>query len=628
MEIEPSKFINEDISVSKAELLDATSATSRLYKLRIGGRLYFMKQLRAEYAADPRYRSMFFKEYENGKAIKHPYVVEYTSINENEDGLYILMEYVNGITLADKLRTEPEYFATEKNIYLLVEQLLEALRAMHACNIIYLDLSPNNIILTKTENSLKLVDLGFSINDSNDFTAGFTKNFVAPEAVEGSVRDVDNRSDIYAVGCLLRYIEEKTGVPLPSRLQRVKARCLLPVKSKRYASVDEILSIVKNRKRAKWGRVAAWVAAVAVLLLGFVCSPLCSALVNYIGWETGRYPARFEEGGIFYAVTSHSERTVAVSFKGSTPGEYEYEYKGGEIVIPRTVTNNGREFAVTSIDCKAFFNPYVSQVPIPAGITTIADSAFYGCLLNDTVRIPASVTSIGAVAIYPMCYIKGYVVDAANPVYDSRGGCNALIETATNTLVAGCESTVIPGNVTSIADNAFMGVEGLTYINIPPSVTEIGKNAFVHTGLKEIVLPAGLAELKQYTFQYCSNLRSVALPASLTTIGMAALSHCAFEELVIPDSVVASGAYAFDCNRHLEKVVIGAGCRAIGDCAFDGCHKLATVVSRIPAHALFEVNNNVFGNISKDCVLYVPKGAAAAYKNTHGWAGFSRIVEM
>ena len=61
---------------------------------------------------------------------------------------------------------------------------------------------------------------------------------------------------------------------------------------------------------------------------------------------------------------------------------------------------------------------------------------------------------------------------------------------------------------------------------------------------------------------------------------------------------------------------------------FEGCHKLATVVSHIPAHALFEVNNNVFGNISEDCVLYVPKGAATTYKNTHGWAGFSRIVEM
>jgi hypothetical protein len=106
------------------------------------------------------------------------------------------------------------------------------------------------------------------------------------------------------------------------------------------------------------------------------------------------------------------------------------------------------------------------------------------------------------------------------------------------------------------------------------------------------------------------------------------LSHCAFEELVIPDSVVTIGTYAFDCNWHLEKVVIGTGCRAIGDRAFDGCHKLATVVSHIPAHALFEVNKNVFGNISEDCVLYVPKGAATTYKNTHGWAGFSRIVEM
>ena len=626
--MEISKFLDNNTFFDKAELINETSAISELYKLRIDGRLYFMKKLRSEYAGDPRYRSMFFKEYENGKAVSCPYIVEYTSINDSDNGLCILMEYVNGVTLRDKLHSEPAYFANEKNLYLFVQQLAEALGALHSKNIIHLDLAPSNILLTKTENRVKLVDLGFSINDSNDFTAGCTKEFAAPEALAGDVKNIDNRADIYAVGCILQYIEKEAGIKLPGKLQSIKERCLQQQKSLRYATVDEIIKIVKYRNVVKWCRAVAWGAAVAVLLVAFLCSPLYDALNSCIGWETGRYPARFCENGIFYNVTSHAARTVEVTFKGNSHDEYSYEYNGGEITIPPTVTNNGREFKVTAIAGKAFMNPYISNVKIPCGVTTLADSALYGCLLGDTVRIPKSVTSIGEAAIYPMCYIKGFVVDGENPAYDSRNGCNALIETATNTLVAGCANTVIPAGITAVAANAFMGVGELTAIEIPASVQSIGKNAFVQCGIREIALPFGITELQQYTFQYCSNLWKIALPESLTTIGLAALSHCAFVELAIPDGVTTIGQYAFDCNKMLEKVVIGKGVRSIGDFAFDGCKRLTKVVSHIAANELFEVNNNVFGNIGEGCVLYVPRGARSAYKNTPGWNIFARIVEM
>ena len=622
--MEISKFLDNNTYFDKAELINEASAISELYKLRINGRLYFMKRLRNEYAADPRYRSMFFKEFESGKVINNPHIVEYTSINDNVNGLYIIMEYVNGVTLKEKLRCEPAYFANEKNLYLFVQQLLEALSVLHSYNIIHLDLAPSNILLTKAGNCVKLVDLGFCINDSNDFTAGCTKEFAAPETLVGNVKEIDNRADIYAVGCILQYIEKEAGIKLPRKLQCIKERCLQQQKSLRHATVNEIINLIKYRNIVKWGKAVACVAAVAALLVAFVCSPLNS----YIGWETGRYPVRFCENGIFYNVTSHAARTVEVTFKGNSHDEYQYEYNAGEITIPPTVTNNGREFKVTAIAGKTFMNPYISNVKIPCGVTTLADSALYGCLLNDTVRIPKSVTSIGEVAIYPMCYIKGYVVEGENPVYDSRNGCNALIETATNTLVAGCANTVIPAGITAVAANAFMGVDELAAIDIPASVQSIGENAFVRCGIKEIVLPDGITELQQYTFQYCTNLCKIALPESLTTIGLAALSHCAFVELAIPDGVTTIGQYAFDCNKMLEKVVIGKGVRSIGDFAFDGCKRLTKVVSHIPASELFEVNKNVFGNIGEGCVLYVPRGARSAYKNTPGWNIFARIVEM
>ena len=625
--MEISKFLDDNTYFDKAELVH-TGACTRMYKLRIDGRLYFMKQLREEYAADPRCRSMFFKEYEAGKSISSPYVVEYMDIKEENGGVCIIMEYVNGVTLKEKLHSEPEYFRNEKNLYLFVEQLLAALNVLHCNNIIHMDLTPANIMLTKAGNCVKLVDLGFCISDSNDFTAGYTKDFAAPETLDADVLGIDNRSDIYMLGCILQYIETKTGIKLPKKLQEVKERCMQDEKKRRYQSVVEILATIKRSGCVRAWRVAGLLAGVTALLAGFLCSPLYDALDSYIGWETGRFPARFCKDGIYYNVTSHAARNVEVTFKGNSPSEFEYEYEGGEVIIPPTVTYNGREFRVTSIAGQAFMNPYISKVSIPDGMIALADSALYGCLLNDTVRIPKSVTCIGEVAIYPMCYIKGYVVDGGNPAYDSRNGCNAIIETATNTLLAGCEATVIPHGVNTIAPNAFMGVGNLTHIDIPATVTSIGENAFVHCGLREIRLPAGIAELKQYTFQYCGDLSKIEFPESLVSIGLAALSHCAFIEVVIPDGVTEIGQYAFDYNEKLEKLVIGKGVRAIGDCAFDGCRQLATVVSHIQADELFEVSNNVFGNIGDNCILFVPRGARHAYKNTAGWNAFARIVEM
>ena len=74
--------------------------------------------------------------------------------------------------------------------------------------------------------------------------------------------------------------------------------------------------------------------------------------------------------------------------------------------------------------------------------------------------------------------MESITVENGNANYDSRENCNALIETETNTLIAGCKNTVIPNSITSIGNYAFEGCTGLTAIDIPNSVTSIGYGAF------------------------------------------------------------------------------------------------------------------------------------------------------
>ena len=144
MRVDSCTLGNKDAEEIKR--LGVRGATSNSYLVRIEGREFFMKQLRSELKDDWRYRSAYQKEYEVGRSINDKYIVKYESIDENADGLYILMEHVNGHTLDEKLVQEPEYFSRGDNFEKLFIQTLKGLKALHEANVAYMDLKPDNVI--------------------------------------------------------------------------------------------------------------------------------------------------------------------------------------------------------------------------------------------------------------------------------------------------------------------------------------------------------------------------------------------------------------------------------------------------------------------------------------------------
>lgn len=104
------------------------------------------------------------------------------------------------------------------------------------------------------------------------------------------------------------------------------------------------------------------------------------------------------------------------------------------------------------------------------------------------VVIPNSAKNISQYAFAYYTNLTSFTVESGNSVYDSRDNCNAIIETATGKLIAGCMNTVIPGTVTGINDYAFYSCTGLTSLTIPSSVTSLGTNAFRGCKLRNILI--------------------------------------------------------------------------------------------------------------------------------------------
>ena len=389
---------------------------------------------------------------------------------------------------------------------------------------------------------------------------------------------------------------------------------------------------------------------------------LCSVVVN---------AHSFEVDGIYYNITNTTNKTVEVTYKGSSSSEYSNEYTGN-VVIPESVTYNETTYSVasignyafyacsrltniiipnsvTSIGYEAFYNCNgLTSIKIPNSVTSIGYETFYNCSGLTSIEIPNSVTSIGnyafyncsgltsatignsvtSIGIYAFNGCSGLTsinipnsvtnignsafngcsgltsmaVASGNTVYDSRDNCNAIIETVTNTLFAGCKNTIIPNNVTTIGSNAFYRCSGLTSVTIPNSVTTIGSSAFYG----------------------CSGLTSINIPNSVTNIGNSAFNGCSgLTSINIPNSVTNIGNSAFNGCLGLTSITIGNSVTSIGEYAFSSCNLDYIYMSGTNPPA---INSNSFYNINNSAVI-VPDAALNNYRTADVWSDFaSRIT--
>ena len=289
-----------------------------------------------------------------------------------------------------------------------------------------------------------------------------------------------------------------------------------------------------------------------------------------------------------------------------------------DLVIPSSITEL-KNYAF--IGCSG-----LTSVTIPNSVTSIGNQAFYNCTGLTNLTIPNSVTSIGDAAFAACTGLTSIVVAQGNTVYDSRNNCNAIIETASNTLIVGCKNTSIPNSVTSIGDYAFYGCTGLSSITIPNSVTSIGDYAFGRcSGLTSVTIGNSVTTIGNRAFYGCSGLTSVTIPNSVTSIGSSAFYGTGIYNNH-PNGVLYVDKWVCDYkgDEPSGNLILQSDSRGIANSAFSGCSGLTSVT--IP-NSVTTICDNAFEGCSGLTSVTIPNSVTAIGDGTfYGCSGLTSVT--
>ena len=346
----------------------------------------------------------------------------------------------------------------------------------------------------------------------------------------------------------------------------------------------------------------------------------------------------FEVDGIYYNITSDSDLTVAVTYRGDSYNSYNNEYSG-QVTIPESVTYNSNTYSVTSIGGSAFSGCSIKKTiwlvnTPPSGYTNLSSKIHYVAnnqytsLSNVTVyTYLSSMFEVGGIKYVPVSPSER-TCDAIDCAYDSTA-VNINIENTVS--FKGIEMTVkgikpyicySNNNIKSIklnyneniGDYAFSNCTSIKSAEIKSS--DIGNEAFSKcSALKTLTVNANnigdyafsesatmnlatfdvkAKTLGDYSFKGCTKVESITLSDDLTSIGNGAFNNCSnLETMVIPNTVTSMGEYLFSGCSSLENVTVGTGVKAINQYAFSGCSKLPNIT--IPSN-VESIGDYVFNN--------------------------------
>ena len=194
--------------------------------------------------------------YQQLQTLPHPYLPQILQVEQHQDGITLLEEYIDGANLA-------EIKLPEKQAVALMEELCEVLVFLHSHGILHRDIKPSNLLLA-ADGHIRLIDFDAAReekpNVDSDTRLLGTKGYAPPE--QYGFAQTDARADIYAVGVTMKQLLGKRAEKRPYR--HILRKCTEFAPKRRYQTAGALLRALKTRAIQLW---LPWLAAAAVLLI-------------------------------------------------------------------------------------------------------------------------------------------------------------------------------------------------------------------------------------------------------------------------------------------------------------------------------------------------------------------------
>ena len=274
-------------------ILIKKGSVNMLYRVARAGKHFIIKTAKD---GDERFKALIKREYELSIGLTHPNIINVFTFEEHSPvGPGIVMEYVDGRTLEEFLSENPPLELRRR----VFGQILEAVAYIHRKGIIHNDLKPANILITRIDNAVKIIDFGLSDDDAHYLakTLGCTADYASPELLRQD--KIDCRSDIYSLGKIMKDIFGR-------RLGRISSKACRTEASERHDNAEALQKAIKRRH---YPVIAISILTILTILIGTGVS------FNRKYRELKEYKAREIAEKIFCdSVYNDTERQVEAAF--------------------------------------------------------------------------------------------------------------------------------------------------------------------------------------------------------------------------------------------------------------------------------------------------------------------------
>lgn len=318
------------------------SSLFRIYKARHGTKYVILK---CPVQPETIYIEMLRREYEIGYTLSHPCVVNILGFEENtEVGSALVMEYIDGVTLDEFMRTRPSRQQSRQ----VLDDILDGVDYLHKRGIVHNDLKPSNIIITSSSRS-KIIDFGFSSSEDSAYSGvrGGSDGYTAPEILRGE-KSMCPASDIYSVGKIMKYM----GTGPASVIRRAVSEKV----SRRFQCIGDLQKAIGKRRTLFLSAAMLTIAAVFMTLMLMRSSAKPEQLIAE--HKESAASQRIEEAMIY----------IESQYRKALDDMYRYPYYDWAVVISAEFIKNSHMY----LNAMTYDDLYMMEDPV----TSYTDSLY------------------------------------------------------------------------------------------------------------------------------------------------------------------------------------------------------------------------------------------------------------